>query len=116
MKQIVLLLTGFFLLNQVRAQVVEDQVNLGAGYVYQVFYNLNQVQSTVAVNTWDLGFCSTLMDAAVISNANTTTVYKVANADSSKYATIMDTTGLALTVQYNSDTNWYKGAFNVNQN
>jgi len=115
MKKIVLLLVGFFLLNQTRAQVVDDQVDLGAGYVNQVFYNLNTTQNTVAINTWDIGFSSAVMDASVISNANTITVYKISNADSNKYATITDTAGLALTVQYNSDTNWSKGAFNVNQ-
>jgi hypothetical protein len=112
MKNLLLLLTGIFTFSFSNAQVISDQVDLGAGYVNQVYYHFNGTKSTVSSASWDLGFCTTLMDAAVISNPANVNVYRIAGADSTAYPYITDTAGLDLSLQYNSDTSWFKGAFN----
>jgi len=116
MKNFFLLAAALFLSAAINAQTVSDQVDLGAGYVNQVYYNLNGTKTSVDIGSWDIGFCTTLMDGGIINNANTVTVFKASNVDSGYYANITSIVGLYLTAQYNSDTNWYKGAFNVREN
>lgn len=112
MRKSVLLLCILFLSAQSYGQVTSDQVDLGAGYVNQVYYHFNGTKTTVAASSWDLGFCTNLMDGAVINNPVTTSVYRIEGADTLDYPYIVDTAGLDLAYQYNSDSMWFKGAFN----
>ncbi len=120
MKQLLLFLLAIFFSISLNAQVVNDSVHMGAGYSNEIFYQLNSHSKTsvpfTGVNGWDIGFEVTLMDASIISDPNSISVYLVPNADSNAYATL-DTTGYTTwPQQFNSDTSWSKGAFNVREN
>jgi hypothetical protein len=114
----ILLLSSIVILSLLNAsaQVIADQVEMGSGYANQVFYHFNGTKTSVAADAWDLGFSTSLFQVAVISNQKNITVYKIEGVDSSAYASISDTAGLVLVAQYNSEDDWYAGAFNRGAN
>jgi len=119
MKKLLLPILFFALSISLRAQIVTDSVQLGAGYTSQVFYQLAaQTKTSVPFagpGGWDIGFQTTLMNASIISDENTIQVYKVPNADSIDYPTL-DVSGYSSWTQlYNSDTSWNLGAFNTGE-
>ena|SRR6218665_3032355 len=94
---------------------VTDTVTLGANYINQVWYSLqNDEQGTQPKDNWDLGFEIAGSSASIIANTQKANfvVYK-APYSIANYATI-DTTGMYSTWQkvYNSDTTWSIGALN----
>ena len=55
MKKLLLLNLAVISAISLHAQVITEQVDLGAGYVNQVYYGLdNQTQTTVSASSWDI--------------------------------------------------------------
>ncbi|MBA3647909.1 MAG: T9SS type A sorting domain-containing protein [Chitinophagales bacterium] len=118
MKHFILLVTLLCSLQLIKAQSLTDSVTMGSGYSSQVYYQLSsQAKYTIPYSAWDIGFITSLMSGAVISNPNTITVYRVPNLDSTEYTSLTDTAGISnWRILYNSDTSWYTGAFNSTAN
>ncbi|MEO5674329.1 MAG: T9SS type A sorting domain-containing protein [Chitinophagales bacterium] len=117
MKKILLPILICFSSFSVNAQAVADSIDMGEGYLNEVFYQLGtQAKTAVPFNGtggWDIGFQTTLMNASIISDENSILVFKAPNADSTDYASL-DVSGYAGWQQlYNSDSTWDKGAFNM---
>ncbi len=101
-----------------QAQVIIDTVSVGAGYINQKYYSLqNDEQGTQAKDNWDIGFEITGYAGTILANTQKAnfavykTPYSIAN-----YATI-DTTGMSSwPLLYNSDQTWDIGAFNRGAN
>lgn len=123
MKNLITAFITFCFFSSATAQntVSNDSVYVGAGYAKQVYYSLANdsvgFATMLTPESWDLGFITNMMDAAIIVNhAKGISVYKVPNQDTSDWATL-DTTGLySWSKSYNSDTSWRKGAFNIDAN
>lgn len=96
------------------AQRVADTVSLGATYVNQVWYSLeNEEQATAPHASWDLAFEITGFSAAILVNtAQGDQVWLYPKGDTAAWATV-DTSGLKTwKALYNSDTTWARGALN----
>ncbi len=123
MKNLVTAFIAFCFFTSANAQfsVTNDSVYMGAGYAKQVYYSLANdsvgAAPMLTPESWDLGFITNMMDAAIIVNhAKGISVYKVPNQDTADWATL-DTTGIySWSKSYNSDTSWRKGAFNIDAN
>ena len=102
-----------------QAQVVIDTVSVGAGYINQKWYSLqNDEQGTAqSKDNWDIAFEITGASASILVNTQKTNfaLYK-APYSISNYATV-DTTGISnWPILYNSDTTWAVGALNKGAN
>ena len=99
----------------VQGQTVTDTVSLGAGYVNQVWYNLeNGTETSTGGANWDFGFQISGFASSIIAN-NTTgaELYIYPNGDTSSWPTL-DTSGMSSWTQvYNSATTWDNGGFNI---
>ena len=117
MKQIILCTSFVFVLYNLNAQAVYDSVNMNPGYTKEVFYNFNdKAKTSVAFSSWDIGFQTDFMNASIISNENSITVYSVPGADSTDYATLDVSDYSNWPILFNSDTSWSIGAFNDGEN
>lgn len=116
MKNIYLTLLCLSTVFGLRAQVT-DTVSLGAGYANQKWYSLqNDEQGFAPKNNWDLAFdvSSGFGTSIHINSPIGTMLWTYPLADTAAWNTL-DTAGITLwTPQYNSDTSWNYGAFDVN--
>lgn len=112
MKNKIILLAGFaFFSARISAQV-SDSVSVGAGYVNESYYSLQDGEVVnSANNTWDLAFESGNFGSAIRVNRLTETyVYPGSILD---WETL-DTAGIAdWLMGYNSDETWSLGALNA---
>ena len=97
---------------------VPDTVFLGAAYINNVYYSLNNgIEEDDVNNDWDIAFQTkdAFSTSILINPANGTELY-LYPGDSTDYLTL-DTTGMksGWTRLYNSDTSWNYGAFSQNQ-
>ncbi len=110
MKYITSLLT-FLTVLTLQAQLVSDQVALGAGYQNQSFYSMTNGEVALVDNTnWDIAFTADGFSSSVIINDNTgASVYLYGEV--SQWSSV-DTTGMSSwDALLNSDSDWAKGAF-----
>lgn len=119
MKKLLLFALFFSLLTFSKAQYtwIDDSVVMGPGYRYDAYYRLKtQTDDTSRANNWDLAFAVDGREGSILSNPfSGITVYR-AVAPYSQWATlnVVNPTDTATEqIQYNSDTTWYTGAFNV---
>jgi hypothetical protein len=97
---------------------ITDTVSTGQGYANQVWYNLDNGNVTsVAGDSWDLGFQINGFSAAILVNAAYgAELYKYPNGDTSDWSTL-DTTGMSSwTAWYDPSNTWQTGAFNLGKN
>ncbi len=112
---LVLLLSTF----AASAQMVSHTVSVQAGYTNQTFYQMSSgVVSSVSNTDWDLGFQLRGFAASILINSKNNVQLYRANKDVSEWSsmTASDTTGYLNNPayqQFNSDTSWDFGAFNV---
>jgi len=105
------------IMSAITAQVT-DTVSTGTGYANQVWYNLdNGTETSVAGDSWDLGFQINGFSAAILVNAAYgAELYKYPNGDTSAWSTL-DTNGMSSwTAWYNPSNTWQIGAFNMGKN
>ncbi len=117
MKKTIFIIIGLMngINNFIQGQVVIDTVSIGAGYVNEKWYSLqNDEQGSSPKNAWDIAFETSGMGSSIHINSvigNKLWVYP--NGDTSVWNSI-DTSGInSWTARYNSDTSWSVGAFNV---
>jgi hypothetical protein len=94
---------------------ISDTVSLQAGYSRMVWYSLeNDEQANTPKNDWDIAFDLSNTGAAIWINPSTgTRIWKCA-CDTSQFESL-DTSGISSwSEQYNTDTSWQYGAFNLN--
>ena len=117
MKRILLTITTLALVGTLSAQKVTDTVSLGAGYVNQVWYSLeNDNQATAPKNNWDIAFDVSSFGSSILINSMSGVQLWEYNGDTSDFSTL-DTTGLfGWTARHNSDTSWSYGAFSQGAN
>lgn len=96
------------------AQITTNTVSLGAGYVNQKWYSLeNGEVATQPKDNWDIAFEASGYSSAILANTQKANfaLYR-APFKMSDYS-ILDTTGISTwPLLYNSDTTWTVGAFN----
>jgi Secretion system C-terminal sorting domain len=116
MKNFMTWVVGFLLITTrfLDAQTL-DTVSIGAGYSQQVWYKLETDKEVKSIaNNWDLAFSTRInRDAAISINPNVS-LYKAVAPASAWANLVVDT--LTLTPekqQFNADTVWNTGAFNV---
>ena len=114
MKKGLLLLTMTLLSGALLAQE-QKEVITGAGYADDVYYSLeNGSVTTVARNTWDLGFTTSNFSVSILANNGAgVEVYTYPAGDTADWATL-DTTGMVWTPMYNSIETFDEGAFSAN--
>lgn len=95
------------------AQVIEDSVEIGAGYINQSYYNMETGEvSNVSNNNWDLAFDVSAFGATVRLNRRIDELF-VYPGDTTNWETL-DTTGHADWDTYaNGYESWGQGAFNA---
>ncbi|GAB4254800.1 MAG: hypothetical protein Kow0079_11300 [Vicingaceae bacterium] len=115
MKKILLILS-FLNIGYFQAQIT-DTVSMGAGYVNENYYSLNNGNEfTVIRSNWDLAFSSDGLNgtsSTIRINGGIGTACWLFSNDTSQWSTL-DTTGFAWNANelFNADTSWEKGAFN----
>ena len=100
-----------------RSQAVPDSAVMGTGYANDVFYSFKDGEVAAVPRTnWDLGFQTMVWTATIITNGGSDVeLYTYPKADTSGWGSV-DTTGLSTwPVLYDSEHDWYEGAFNRNQ-
>jgi hypothetical protein len=100
------------------AQVTIDTVSLGAGYVNQKWYSLqNDEQGSAPKNNWDIAFDVSGYGSSIhVNSVIGTLLWKYPIADTSGWSTL-DTAGITTWKKlYNSDTSWAFGAFDKGMN
>lgn len=115
MKKFLLSTCCLLTLIQVQAQVITDTVSIGANYANQVWYSLqDDEQGASPKNNWDLAFEIESFGTSIHINSVTgTMLWTYPHGDTSSWNT-MDTIGISGWVsQYNSDTSWSVGAFDI---
>jgi hypothetical protein len=105
-------------IQQAGAQAVIDTVSMGAGYVNNVWYSLeNDNQGEASATNWDLGFAATInpasdLVASIIFNPKVGVVYEIPGSSPANFTTV-DTAGLSTWIPLdNSETSWSSGALN----
>jgi len=99
----------------VKAQTITDTVSTGAGYVNQVWYNLDSgVKTSVSGTAWDFGFQISGFSAAILANtAYGAELYIYPNGDTGSWSTL-DTAGMGSWEAWDNPSNtWAQGAFNL---
>ena len=112
-KQLLTLLIPMIGCSSLNAQVKIDTVSVGASYVNQKWYSLeNDEQGSSPKNNWDIAFDASGYGSSIrINSVSGTTLWKYPTAGISGWSTV-DTTGLSTWPKlYNSDTSWVVGAF-----
>jgi hypothetical protein len=97
-------------------------VTMGSGYASDIYYSCkNGVVTTVDRSNWDIAFATNPMQpvqsagATIITNGAAGVELYPMSLDSLEQFNSIDTADLTdVTVQYNSDTSWYLGAFQKN--
>jgi hypothetical protein len=115
-KNLLFLFVAFTAVN-LQAQVETEVVTGGSpSYPNEVYYSLeNGIVSTVARDTWDLGFNTSNFSVSILANtASGVEVYTYPLGDTADWATL-DTTGMTWIPLYNSIESWDEGAFSANQ-
>jgi hypothetical protein len=94
---------------------VETEIVTGAGYPDEVYYSLEDgIVSTLARDTWDLGFTTSNFSVSILSNtAAGVEVYTYPGGDTADWANL-DTTGMVWAPLYNSIETLDEGAFSYN--
>ncbi|MBL57103.1 MAG: hypothetical protein CMP61_07950 [Flavobacteriales bacterium] len=111
MKKITLLISSALTVFGLNAQIT-DTVSLGAEYVNDVYYSLENNEVKTVERDWDIAFQVSGMSSTIrINGASGTELYNYPNGDISHWSSI-DTSGISSwTKYYNSDSSWSKGAF-----
>jgi hypothetical protein len=113
MKHFTLSTLGLILSLPLFAQTVQDSVEMGAGYTNSVFYKLSSGAETVVSNAnWDIALETSSYGICIRINGQADTeLWEYPNGDTTAWASI-DTAGLETWVPlYDSDTEWFYGAF-----
>ncbi len=114
MKKIIISVLVGLLSNFSFGQIVTDTVSIGAGYINQVWYSLeNDNQGLQSKDNWDIAFEITGYSASILANTQKTNfgVYQAPYAISDFNS--IDTSGISSWKKlHNSDTTWSVGAFN----
>ena len=106
-----LLMITQFIIGDVSAQVISDQVSLSPGYATQSFYALQDGEVANVNNTdWDIAFMTDAFNSSILVNDNVATSLYLYSSDVSDWSSV-DTAGTTWTELYNSETEWEKGAF-----
>lgn len=119
MKKLLLVAFGALVALNLNAQTyVSDSTEMGASYRDDVYYSLsNGTVDTSRIKNWDLAFSmnNTIGNyylGVLANHSNGVFVYKNPNIDASEWANF-DTLGFKNWTQlWNTDTNWFYGAFN----
>ncbi len=92
-----------------------ETVSMGADYVNQVFYSLEDgIVSTTPSANWDLAFSASSFGSSIrINDAYGARLYLYDGPVSDYEA--LDATGLDWTPLYNAPSSWFVGAFNFHQ-
>jgi hypothetical protein len=105
-------------IQQASAQAVIDTVSMGAGYVNNVWYSLeNDNAGEASATNWDLGLAATIspaspLVASIIFNPKVGNVYEIPGSTPANFATV-DTAGLSTWQPLdNSELDWSRGALN----
>ena len=108
---IIIALTTVFL-NQIIAQSY-DQISLTPGYLNQSFYSLeNGEAANIDNSNWDLAFATATMSSSIrINGGMGTELYSYPLGDTTDWNTFNYTSISSWNPVYNSDTNWFIGAF-----
>jgi hypothetical protein len=94
-----------------------ETISLGAGYANDIYYRLSDgLVTPVPRATWDIAFCVSSREAAILTNGGSGVVLKAYPITPNwTWADAIDTAGYyAWTALTNSDTTWAEGAFNMN--
>jgi len=125
MKKIISLALIISLLSAFSPAYSQETVSMGAGYIYDVYYSLEDgIVDLIERDDWDLGFYTDPMSGGIITNCGTgdqmtgfdyhVMLWTYPNGDTTAWMNI-DTTGLANWPRmYNGEDNWENGAFNRN--
>ena len=109
-----LTVSTLLILNNLSAQTL-DTISIGAGYIQQVWYKLeNDVETKKSNLDWDLAFSTRVQRDAAINTNPFATLYK-AIASASAWSTLTVDT-LTLVPQNGLDTTWSVGTFNITGN
>ena len=117
MRKILLVFAALGLSFNLNAQTtVTDSVSILPGYANQAWYSLENGQAgTAPKNNWDLAFEISMFGTSIhINSVAGVRLWTYPNGDTSDFLSI-DTSGFSSwTAQYNTDTYWNVGAFDVN--
>ena len=98
----------------------QESVSMGAGYIYDVYYSLEDgVVDFIEREDWDLGFFTDPMSGGIITNCGTSLethvrLWAYPKGDTTAWMNI-DTNGLASwPLLYNGEDDWENGALNRN--
>lgn len=106
-------------MGQANAQIIDDSVEIGAGYANQAYYSLNTGElNQIAKSSWDLAFDASGFGAGIrVNDANGIKLWRYPNAANNDFGMALDTNGLHTWPELvNSDTSWTRGAFNQMNN
>ena len=97
---------------------VADSIFLQPGYANQSYYNLISGEvANVDNSDWDLAFDLSAYGSSIRINGKTgTELYVYPDGDNSAWSSVDISAISSWTRSYNSDTSWYKGAFDVTAN
>lgn len=116
MKRIIFILTIILTSNFITMGQSETII-LNPGYSHQSYYSMANGEVASVDNTnWDIAFDLSAQGSTIRINGQTgTELYTYENGDISDWS-VLDTTGLYMSdPMYNSDTDWFDGAFDKNQ-
>jgi hypothetical protein len=114
MKKVILSICSIFVASSSLLAQTADTVSIGASYVNQVWYNLDQgTETSVSGTSWDLAFQISGFSAVILANtAYGAELYIYPNGDTGSWASL-DTAGIgSWEAWHNSATTWDRGAFN----
>lgn len=115
MKKLILLSILIITGSLIAADIVEDEVSMGAGAVNQVWYSMEtgEVHNSNGMD-WHIAFQKAQFDAGVLANGPAgVKVYHVENLDYDQFLTELSEDDQSNWVQYyNSDYTWDVGALN----
>ncbi len=94
-----------------------EAISLSPAYANDIYYRLSDgLNTAVPRANWDIAFCVSPREASILTNTTSGVVLKVyPTATGWNWSDPVDTTGYSSWApQYNSDTTWTEGAFNMN--
>jgi hypothetical protein len=94
-----------------------ESISMSAGYANDIYYRLSDgLMTSVPRANWDIAFCVSPREAAILTNSTSGVELKVyPTASGWNWSDPVDTTGYSgWAPLYNSDTTWTEGAFNMN--
>ena len=100
--------------NQIKAQVVSENLSLEPGYTNDIFYSLTDGEvSNISRAGWDIAFYTNAFSAGIIINEGAgVSLYNYPNGDTAAWANFDTTNMSSWTPLYNSNEYWEDGAFN----